>query len=177
VSETGSDAPLGTDAACPPLENADLAGFHLLSLSLSVAPENPILYWGEAMTTNDELGETLAFIGGALDEVDHATPVGDPVSLWTVPIVDGKLYIEPKVIVVPGQASTLVGVKDLAMTVAFHGTVCGPSHFYCGELSGTVEEPLPMDLAGSTFTLEKGVTDEQLPSPIHVDCAKNLAAF
>jgi hypothetical protein len=71
---------------------------------------------------------------------------------------------------VAGAANSITG-GDIAADVVLEGSLCGDGAFYCGTASGNVTRPLPLDLAGSTFTLTRVDAMGAPPTTPAIDCA------
>jgi hypothetical protein len=144
-------------------------GIYRLALAVTLAPTKPILYQMQATTHNDGTGTRLTLSGPALDAKDRVTPVGNPLVLVSDPLESGTLHVPTTFAQVPGAANPITG-SDIEVAAELTGSFCGIGTFYCGDLSGNVTKPIPLDLAGSHFVLETVSTPE-----IHVDCNMTVA--
>jgi hypothetical protein len=74
-----------------------------------------------------------------------------------------------------GEANPISG-SDITSTLVLDGTLCeGTVGFACGDLTGTVDAPIPgFDLTGSTFTMQE--YQGAKPTPL-INCEKVPAEY
>jgi hypothetical protein len=137
-------------------EHFDWSGHYLLALSTVLAPDDPLLFAVDAEVASDlalvDLRVQALTTDAASEPRSHA---GDPFSLDDVPYAeDGTFEVDLGDVAVLGSANPITGtditaqVKLRASTYRAAGDV--PQHF-CGEVSGMVSKPIPLDLERSTF--------------------------
>jgi hypothetical protein len=152
-----------------------VSGQYVLALSVTLAPKKPIVSL-LTVTTPEFMGGTgIAFDAQPLGAADRSTPVGDAVSLG--PFAVGQTGIwrgDLSDLHVSGEANSITG-GDITADVILDGSLCGDDTFFCGTVSGNVTAPIPLDLAGSTFTLTRVNEGEALPPTPAIDCAGTLS--
>jgi hypothetical protein len=171
------------DGAAPDDEQVDdrahfltedqLNGSYLLVVSTVVAARIPVVLLAqiEAERAGDEL--LLRIRERPLSKLDRATPVG-PWSDWMPATLnaDGEFVTESLHVVIPAEANAVTGF-DTDAEITLSGMLSNPASeespeapvdFLCGQLSGRILEPLPIDdLSGSTFTATR-LTDVDDPA-------------
>jgi hypothetical protein len=158
---------------CGPWAPGQAFGTYHLALAVKLGPTNPVLFRGEVEAYIDLDGVHLKLDMQPIDAGDRVTPVGPAIS-WQSDLLLGTggeqpLHFPPKTVQVPGAANPITG-SDIEGTFELTGTFCGKSDFMCGELGGQITKPIPLDMDGSTFTLETVSSPE-----LHVDCNKTVA--
>jgi hypothetical protein len=120
-------------------------------------------------------GTGLAIDAQPLSTADRRTPVGQRVSFGPFQVDrNGRYRAEIPNLQVTGEANAVTG-GDIAADVVLTGDLCGDGRFFCGDVSGTVTQPLPLDLQGSTFTFTRVDSAAGLPIRPAIDCAGTLA--
>ncbi len=160
-----------------------LTGSYLLVVSTTIAPRIPVMY--EAELEAELNGEELALRlrQRPLSKLDRKTPVG-PWTDWVDGRVDAQGHFDSGTLelVIPADANALTGL-DTLVEIALSAwlpaqTADAPADFLCGEVTGRIVGPIPLDdLSGSTFTVMR-VTDleqpETFPEP-EINCAHDPA--
>jgi hypothetical protein len=148
-----------------------VSGQYLLALSVTLAPRKPIVSL-LTVTTPEFMGGTgIAFDAQPLSAANRKTPVGDPVSLGPFAVGQtGTWRGDLSGLRVSGEANSITG-GDITADVFLDGSLCGGGAFFCGTVSGSVTAPIPLDLAGSTFTLTRVNEAEDPPVTPAIDCA------
>jgi hypothetical protein len=147
------------------------AGYFLLTVSTSMKPKLPILFFAQVNTPPAPDGSAmLALMIEPLDAKDRKTIVGPTQTLPPAPIdQNGRFVVGPVTVDVPGAANPIT-FSDLLMNVSLSGTICNVSGLNCGEISGQVTKPITLDLKGSTFTLDGYLAPGVPPNPPLIDC-------
>src|SRR5262249_44684766 len=137
----------GEGGTCTPPAVADLNGDFLLALSAKLSPKLPILFATKSTATDAGGGKiTLSWTLTPLAYWDRATPVPPDITFDPSTInADGTWAVDPPVIAVPGDANPLTHA-NIEADVALDGNFCKGAAFYCGNVSGKVTKPIPLDL-------------------------------
>jgi hypothetical protein len=137
-------------------EHFDWSGHYLLALSTVLAPEQPLLFAIDAQVASDLALVDLHVQPLTPDAVgDSRSPTGDPFDLDDVPYAeDGTFEVDLGEVSVAGSANPITGT-DIAAQVQLHASTYRaadevPQHF-CGDATGMVSQPIPLDLQRSTF--------------------------
>lgn len=163
------------DASVCAVSPGDVEGQYLFAISVTLAPTKPILALTDVTTPASGGGTGFAFDAQPLSAADRRTPVGQKVSLGPFRVdEDGAYRAEIPNLQVTGAANPVTG-GDIAADAVLSGTLCGDGNFFCGTVSGNVTKPLPLDLAGSTFTFTRVDSPTDLPAQPAVDCKGSLA--
>jgi len=177
---TGGAPGSGGSSACVVPKPGELDGDYFLALSAKLDASKPIVF-AVKVTTESFVGQLgMRWTMRSLLWSDRKTPVGDPIVPTQPPMkpfpIDalGNLHAQLDAFVVPGEANP-ISHTPLTLEIDLDAAVCGGGGFYCGTFSGNVTKPIPLDLAGSTWTLQK-VSGAVFPEPPIIDCANNLAA-
>lgn len=157
------------------IEPDSVAGQYLLAISVTLAPGKPILALADVTTPALGEGTGLSLDAQPLSAADRQTPVGDRIGGGPFPVnADGSFQADLPGLAVTGAANPVTGGNILADLV-LSGSLCNDAQsFFCGTVTGRVTEPLPLDLAGSTFTLTRAEPSEEPLRPA-IDCAGTLA--
>jgi hypothetical protein len=162
---------VGDAGPCTPPDPSALGGKYIFALSAVIARETPILFVADV--TGDASG--LTFVLQPLSAADRVTPVGTPITIGPLPLgADGSLHAELPPLVVSAEANPVTG-GEIEAQVVLDGRFCDVAGFYCGTVSGTVTRPIPVDLAGSTFAIER-LANGTPPAEPFIDCNRNRAA-
>jgi hypothetical protein len=168
------DATPGDGGTCT-VEPGSVQGEYLLALSVTLAPTKPIVATVQIDTPVHGEGTGLTLDAQPLRSADRRTPVGEPIVLGPFPVdAEGGYRAEVPGLEITGEANPVTG-GDISASAVLAGNLCGDGRFFCGTLSGAVEKPLPLDLAGSTFTLTRIEPGGPWPDQPAVDCAGTLA--
>jgi hypothetical protein len=101
--------------------------------------------------------------------------VGQKLLLGPFPVqANGAFRADMPGLAVPGAANPVTG-GDILANVVLEGSLCGDARSFCGTVTGNVSSPLPLDLAGSTFTLTRVDPPADPPTRPPIDCAGNLS--
>ena len=167
----GGGVPDGGD--CAPLDPTTLDGQWVFALSAVIQRETPIVFLTQVTGQAAPPGVTLEF--QPLSAADRRTPVGQPTRVGPFPLSpDGTLHAELPPLIVSGEANPITG-GEIEAQVTLDARLCGGSDFQCGTVSGSVTRPIPLDLMGSTFTLER-VQGGNLPAQPFLSCNRDQAA-
>jgi hypothetical protein len=152
-----------------------VSGPYLLALSVTLAPKKPIVVHVDLDSPEVDGAAALTLHAQPLSAADWATPVGDALDFGPFPVgPTGTWRGDLPGLEISGEANSVTG-GDIAADVVLIGSLCGDGASYCGTVEGKVTEPLPLDLAGSTFTLTRVDDTGATPQTLAVDCAGNLA--
>lgn len=162
-----------TDAGpCTAPDPSALDGHYIFALSAQIQPQNPILFLTDV--TGSAAGLLLVF--QPLSAADRVTPVGASVTIGPLPLgADGSFHAELPPLVVSAEANPITG-GEIEAQVVFDARFCDESGFYCGTVSGNVSRPIPLDLAGSTFAMERLANGTPPPTEPFIDCNRTRAA-
>jgi hypothetical protein len=152
-----------------------VAGQYLLAISVTLAPGRPILALTDVTTPALDEGTGLSLDAQPLAAADRLTPVGDRIGGGPFPVsANGSFRADLPGLAVTGAANPVTG-GDILADLVLGGSLCGSSRNFCGTVTGNVKEPLPLDLAGSTFTLTRIDAADEPPRRPAIDCAGTLA--
>ena len=152
-----------------------VTGQYLLAISVTLAPTTPILALADVTTSSADGSPTFSLDAQPLAAADRHTPVGDRIGGGSFPInADGSFRADLPGLAVPGAANPVTGGNILA-DIVLNGSFCSDSRNYCGTVTGNVKEPIPLDLAGSTFTLTRVDPPDEPPLRPAIDCEGTLA--
>jgi hypothetical protein len=152
-----------------------VTGQYLLAISVTLAPGKPILALTDVTTPALDGGAALSLDAQPLAAADRRTPVGGRIGGGPFPVgTDGSFRADLPGLAVTGAANPVTGGNILA-DVVLNGSLCSGSRRFCGTVTGNVREPLPLDLAGSTFTLTVVDSPDGPPLRPAIDCAGTLA--
>ena len=135
---------------------ADVTGTFLFALDTVVQPGTPLQFIATTTFTPDGAGGTIGFDLQPLSlEQGSVTtprePVGDLINVEPVPVDEGGSFEIGSLgtLMVTGMANPITG-SDIVAEVSLTGNILSED-IYCGQAAGMVTEPLPLELAGSTF--------------------------
>lgn len=149
-----------------------LTGPYYLVLSASIRPQSPVVFLADVTSDGSSFSMSVQPL-----KVDRKTPVGDPLDVGPFEFGDdGTFDAQFPKLTVNGEANPVSG-SELVATAKFTGTFCGPdATFTCGTVSGNVEKPAALPLDGSTFTMTKlGSPDDIVPEETVINCNGKLA--
>jgi hypothetical protein len=168
----------GADAAKCTVGPSSVTGQYLLALSVTLAPTKPIVVLTDLSTPvfdGPGGGTGVLFEAQPLSATDRLTPVGQKLVLGPFPVdASGTFRATLSGLEVAGAANPVTG-GDIAANVVLTGSLCGDARSFCGTVTGNVERPLPLDLAGSTFTLTRVEPSTDPPRRPAIDCAGTLS--
>lgn len=177
----GAAGAAGSDAgACVSPKPGEIDGDYLFTLAAVLDQSKPILFYAK-VTTEDVAGATgmrwnlqglfwddrSGLVGPAFDlpaTGEAAFPLG----------ADGTFDVKLPPLNVVGEANPF-SHTPITAEVSLKGKFCDAGGFYCGSADGDVTKPVPIPLAGSTWTLEKLSAPGSYPEPPHINCKKELA--
>lgn len=167
----GTGCGVDPSAPCDPVTVGALDGQWLFALSATLAPTKPILFFAD-VTSADAGGQvewqwTLTPLDAKTREPVPGTPIEiDPSQIPA----DGQWSVTLPPLDVPGAANPITG-SDITAEAGLTGDVCGGRDFLCGDVSGNVSKPIVLDLAGSTWTLQRLTAPDTLPDTIYINCS------
>lgn len=165
----------GGDAATCTVLPGSVNGSYLLALSVTLAPKKPIAVRVDLDTPESNGGTGLTLHAQPLRAADRSTPVGPPLDFGPFPVGQtGAWRGDLPGLEVSGEANSVTG-GDIAADVVLDGSLCGDGSLFCGTVSGRVTDPIPLDLAGSTFAMTRLDDTGATPATPVIDCAGNVA--
>lgn len=153
---------------------ADISGDFLLAISTSIDPSKPMQFLTTNTIVSDDAGkfylsttlQPLAITTGQV--TTPRTPVGEPLVYEMIPIADGEFTVDAGTVMVLGAANPITGT-DIVASLMMQASILS-ADLYCGEFSGMLMEPLPYDLAGSTFAAVRVDGPMALPTDVTINC-------
>jgi len=148
-----------------------LDGPYFVALTPSVSAKKPIALEVQ-LTTTIGAGVLAEMTVQPLDANDRMTKVGEPFTV--APFVvesDGTFVANWGVVTLPAEANPMAP-EALVLDVTQDGSLC-PS--VCGMVTGEITSPVKLDLAGSTFAMQKGATAESHGEPPTLNCEGDVA--
>jgi hypothetical protein len=147
----------------------------LLALSVTLAPKKPIVVRVELDTPEVDGAAALTLHAQPLSAADRTTPVGSAVDFGPFAVGQtGTWRGDLPGLEISGEANSVTG-GDIAADVVLSGSLCGDGESYCGSAEGHVTDPIPLDLAGSTFAMTRLDDTGATPQALPIDCSGNLA--
>lgn len=154
--------------------DGEVSGDYLFTLSTNIAPSLPFLFDADVTLVNGE----LTIVAEPLDGMDRMTVVGPAFTIGPIALTGGFCIEEElPTIDVPGAANAVSG-SDAQAVVKLVGSVCSPGDFICGVIpEGTaIVNMADLDIAGSTFTLQRLSAPGVFPEPPIINCDMEEAA-
>lgn len=178
---SGAAGAAGGDAGpCTTPKPGEIDGDYLFTLAAVLDQSKPILFYAK-VTTEDVSGATgMRWNLQGLFWDDRQTLVGPPFDLPTTgqpawPLgADGTFDAKLPPLDVVGEANPF-SHTPITAEVTLKGKFCDTGGFYCGSAEGDVTKPVPIPLAGSTWTLEKLTAPATYTEPPYIDCKKSTA--
>lgn len=157
---------------CPPTKVGEADGDYFFTLAAKINKKKPLALLAKLTTQAMGAGVTFKLDLQPLLAADQKTPTGVPFNgLGPYAVAsDGSFTAALPELTVPGNGNPVTGT-DLVATVTLAGHLCGKGDFICGDVTGNVTKPLPLDLKGSSFTLQRITDPTKYPTPL-IDCAK-----
>jgi hypothetical protein len=160
----------GDSGPCVAPDPSTLGGQYVFALSAVVDRTRPIVFSTEVSGGP----QGLSFALQPLSAADRRTPVGAPVTVGPFPLSpDGAFHAELPTLVVGGEANPITG-SEIEATVVLDARFCDVAGFYCGTVTGNLSRPIPIDLAGSTFAMERISGGTPPPEP-YLSCNRDRA--
>lgn len=173
----GSDGTGGAGGGgdnCLP-EAGAVDGDFLFSLSAYLNPRAPILFVASLTTEASDGGLSFSLTFQPLTAADRRTPSGEPFDVGPFELsADGTFTAQLPTLVVPGDANPISGSELEATITLTGGSLCAPADFVCGVVTGTTARPLPLNLKGSTFAMERIADPSSYPAPV-INCKRDPA--
>ncbi|WP_437764004.1 hypothetical protein WMF27_37920 [Sorangium sp. So ce281] len=163
----------GGDNCLP--EAGAVDGDFLFSLSAYLNPRAPILFVASLTTEASDGGLSFSLTFQPLVAADRETPTGEPFDVGPFELsADGTFTAQLPTLVVPGDANSISGSELEATITLTGGSLCAPADFICGVITGTTARPLPLNLKGSTFAMERIADPSSYPAPV-INCKRDPA--
>ena len=168
-TSTGTGTGGGAPCVVPMAGEAD--GDFLFALSAKISPKKPVLFLATVTTPADASaggGIDVGLVLQPLDAADRKTPVGAALDLGQYPVdAEGHFVAALPTLTVEGAANPISG-SLLEATVTLTGSICAPADFVCGQVTGSVAQPIPInDLTGSTFAMSRIEDPNAYPPAIY----------
>jgi hypothetical protein len=147
----------------------DVSGKFLLGMATVVSPSMPVAFL--TTTTLTENGDGTAALDSSLQPLSATDehPVGSPFGeKGTKVAADGTFSINLPMVLIPADANSVTG-SDLVVSVMLRGTLRSADQF-CGDVTGMVNMPAPIDLTGSKWAALRVPGSGVLP-PLASSCA------
>lgn len=171
VDPSGTGGSVGVGGGCTVPAAGELDGEYLFSLVAKQSPKKPAPLKATLTTTDGAAGLEFTLDMQPLSAEDRVSEVGSPFSLGPFPVNDdGSFEADWGTISVPPDTNPLTS-SELVAEVQIIGTLC-PSEFFCGIANGDIVMPAPINIDGSTWTMESLMTFMEPPK---VNCAGDLA--
>lgn len=123
----------------------------LLAVAVIINPQTPLQWHVVGEWTGSQLDATMQSLElGPGSTTSPRTPVGDATPFRFVVDERGGLSFTLDVLRIAGMANPITGSEILADDVTFAGRY-QIDDVWCGTVTGTVTQPLMLDLTGSTF--------------------------
>jgi hypothetical protein len=180
-SSAGSSTPTVPDVATTDSPMLDIGtalpnitGQQLFAVAAVIDPAHPLQWLGTVTQTNHSGGATLKIEleSLALDVQSTTvprTPVGMTVDTEATVNEDGSFVFELPGLLIPGAANPITG-SDIVGDIVVQGVIVD-TDLWCGTVSGTITQPLMLDLQGSTFAGTRLQSIAMLPGdPIPAAC-------
>jgi hypothetical protein len=162
----------GGDNCLP--EAGAIDGDFLFSLSAYLNPRAPFLFVASLTTEASEGGLSFSLTFQPLVAADRRTPTGEPFDVGPFELsADGKFTAQLPTLVVPGDANPISG-NELEATITLTGSLCAPADFICGVVTGSAARPIPLNLKGSNFAMERIADPSSYPAPV-INCKRDPA--
>lgn len=173
-----SGATTGAGGGCSAPMAGEIDGEFLFSLSAKLKPKKAIALLMKVTTTDNAGTLMMGLEATPLSGMDHMTPVDAPIVIPPFAInADGSFDAALGTITVNGDANTITPGSDIMADVHLQGQLCAEKpDFVCGNVTGMVTMPIMLDLAGSTFTMQRVTDMSMLPFPM-LDCAMTPAEY
>ncbi|MBW2529655.1 MAG: hypothetical protein JRI23_36095 [Deltaproteobacteria bacterium] len=161
----------GVGGGCALPAVGELDGEYLFSLVVQLSATKPAPLKATLTTAPGATGFEYSLGMQPLSAEDRATEVGAPFTLGPFPVnPDGSFDSDWGTITVPGDTNP-ISASELVADVQVAGTLC-PGDYFCGIANGQVTSPAPIDISGSTWTMESLATFTEPPK---LNCAGDLA--
>jgi hypothetical protein len=148
-------------------------GTFFVAFATQLARTLPVVMLAEIHT--DDAG--MHMVLQPLAVADRQTPAGEPIVAAPVLIApDGSFDLTLHDVTLPPESNPLSTDAIVAPSLQLEGTACAA--FLCGDLSGRIEEPIPLTLeaGASQFAMQRVAPGEPYPEPPAIDCGRELAS-
>lgn len=161
----------GVGGSCTPPAAGEVDGEYLFSLVVQLSATKPAPLKATLTTMDGAAGLEFTLDLQPLNAEDRVTEVGTPFSVGPFPVSsDGSFDSDWGTITVPGETNP-ISASELVAELQVAGRIC-PGDFFCGIAGGMVTSPAPIDISGSTWTMESLATFAEPPK---LNCAGDLA--
>lgn len=171
---TGTGYPTCTAAEIPAAGEVD--GEYLFTFSAKLSPTQPVMFHLTMTTAEGANGLELSWTMQPIHAGDRTSLVGTPADYgpYAVNPEDGVFDAPLGELRIPGDGNPFSD-NELVADATMQGSLCPPTDFFCGVVTGLVTAPITYDLEGSTFTFESVPGQGQYPEPPQVNCDGVLA--
>jgi hypothetical protein len=161
---------IGCDTAPAALGEPD--GLYFFSLVPPQSPKKPAPLLATLTTTADgSTGLSFSLELQPVDAEDRMTQVGDPFTVGPFEVnADGSFEADWGPFAVPGETNPLTP-SVLEADIVTLGALCTMQDDVCGIASGQITSPVVLDIAGSTFYMEKIDDIADHTEPVLLNCA------
>ena len=153
----------GLDYSVKPSMVYNVTGPFLMGFAASVAPDKPIAILSTQKLTDN--GDGTATLDLSLQPLTYMglKPSGPPIVKTGIPVTaTGTFMVDLGQQIVPADANP-VTMTDLVATIQLAGTLFS-ADTECGDVTGMVTMPAPLDLAGSHFFAIRVTDMSNLPA-------------
>jgi hypothetical protein len=158
------------------LEAGAVDGDFFFSLSAYLKRRSPIVFVASLTTEASDGGLSFSLTFQPLVAADRETPIGEPFDVGPFELsADGTFTAQLPTLIVPGDANSISGSELEATITLAGGSLCAPADFVCGDVTGTTARPVPLDLQGSTFAMERITDPSSYPAPV-INCKRDPAS-
>ncbi len=161
----------GVGGSCTPPAAGELDGEYLFSLVVALSATTPAPLKATLTTMDGAAGLEFTLDMQPLNADDRVSEVGSPFSVGPFPVnADGGFDSDWGTITVPPETNP-ISASELVAELQVIGRLC-PGDFLCGIANGMITSPAPIDITGSTWTMENLATFVEPPK---LNCAGDRA--
>ncbi len=167
-------APGAPLVSCVPSTLESVVGDYWLGVRLSVAPQSPAYAITTLKSGPPVNGQFDIFLEGTPIELMTGLPAmsGNLFGKATTNFDPFKIFL-PEVVIPPAANPVISAEAELEITLfngfGFCDANSGRLLLICGEVSGRAHRPVELDLAGSSFVMQRPRPGEPVPPPLR-DC-------
>jgi hypothetical protein len=171
----GADGSGGEPGCMPPAPGV-VQGLALLAMDTSALPGTALLFWGELETPEHEGATGVKYTYRALDALDRRTEVGEELALGPYTVEeDGAFAFLTPLSTIDGRANAILPGVPITSELTLHGTICGVSTFYCGDVTGETTAPFIGPTSGH-FGITLLASKDDIPERPRFGCADDALA-
>jgi hypothetical protein len=185
MAQPDSGMPMGGGGCDTPAElpsPEQLSGTYLFVVSTPLDPSKPFVNLLEVRATREGESYRISMREQPLSAMDRKTPVGMFSTDRTFEVSPSGCFSSmPISFDIPAAANPIIALPATT-ELSFTGSIAtaqrdatGAVTFWCGDVDGRTLTPLPMSVAGSTFTATRISDASNLP-PVVINCAMTPAS-